>query len=88
MKLELFPTLHIQREFFAKPRELARFWDYLGLLSDGDDIVTPINSLNPMGREHNAAKVEELIAIEAEAVAAQALAEMILAAQRMMAADK
>ena len=75
MKLDLFPTLQIQREFFAKPREIARFWEYLGILSDGDDIVTPINSLNPMGREHNAAMVEELIAIDAEAVATQALAE-------------
>lgn len=75
MNLELFPTLQIQREFFAKPRAIARFWDYLGILSDGDDIVTPINSLNPMGREHNAAKVEELMAMDAEAVAARALAE-------------
>jgi hypothetical protein len=75
MHLDLFPTLQIQREFFAKPREIARFREYLGLLSDGEDIVTPINSLNPMGREHNAAKVEELIAIDAEAVATRALTE-------------
>jgi hypothetical protein len=75
MNLELFPTLQIQREFFARPRAIARFWEYLGILSDGDDIVTPITSLNPMGREHNAAKVEELLALEAETVAAQALTE-------------
>ena len=76
MKLELFPTLHLQREFFAQPRGLDRFWKYIATLKgDADDIVTPIGSLNPMGREHNAEKVEELIAIDAEGVAREALAE-------------
>ena len=76
MKLELVPTLHIQREFFSQPRGMERFWEYIGIITDGgDDIVTPIGSLNPMGREHNAAKVEELITFDAEGAAGEALAE-------------
>jgi len=76
MKLELVPTLHIQREFLAQPRGMERFWEYIGIITGGGgDIVTPIGSLNPMGREHNAAKVEELITFDAEGAAREALAE-------------
>jgi hypothetical protein len=78
MKLELFPTLQLQREFFAQPRGMERFWNYIATLTgDSGDVVTPIGSLNPMGREHNAAKVEALIAIDAEGAAREALAESV-----------
>ncbi|MGQ0601028.1 MAG: hypothetical protein ACT4QE_04940 [Anaerolineales bacterium] len=76
MKLELAPTLHLQRELFAQPRTMERFYNYLATLTGGgDDIVTPIISMNPMGREHNLAKIDELLAINAEEVATEALAE-------------
>jgi hypothetical protein len=84
MQLELVSTLHIQRNFFAQPRGLERFRRYLAtLIGETGDVAVPINSLNPMGREHNAAKVEELIAMDAEGVARATLAE---AKQRLAAA--
>lgn len=76
MRLALIPTLNLQRELLSQPRTMERFYNYLAIITGGgDDIVTPIVSLNPMGREHNVVKIDELLAIDAEDVAAEALAE-------------
>ena len=76
MQLELILALKIQRELYAIPRGWERFWKYIETMTGGtDDLVLPIVGMNPMGHDHNAAKLDELIALGAEAAAAEALAE-------------
>lgn len=76
MKLKLLPALQTQRELYAMPRGFERFWKYIETLRGGtDDIALPIGAMNPMGHDHNAAKLDELLAFDAEAVAAKALIE-------------
>ncbi len=75
MKLELIPALQIQRDLYRLPRGWERFWKYIETMTGGtDDLALPIVGLNPMGHDHNAARLDELLAIDAEAVAAGALA--------------
>jgi hypothetical protein len=76
MKLKLFPALHIQRELLSQPRNLQRFHKYLMTISGGgEEIITPIVSLNPMGREHNITQIDALVAMDAEGVATRTLVE-------------
>ena len=75
MNIELLPTLQVQRELYAMPRGLDRFWKYVETLTGGtDDIAVPIVAMNPMGKEHSLVKIDELIAIDAERVATEAIA--------------
>jgi hypothetical protein len=78
LELELLPLLHVQRELYAMPRNMDRFNAYLKRMtgSSEDDIdLPPLVMMNPMGKEHCLAAVDHLIAIGAEAAAAQALNE-------------
>jgi hypothetical protein len=78
MELELLPLLHVQRDLYAMPRDMARFHEYLKTMkgvSEDDIELAPLVLMNPMGKEHCLAAVERLIAIGAEDAAAQALAE-------------
>jgi hypothetical protein len=78
MNLQLLPLLHVQRDLYAMPRDMARFHEYLKTMkgASADDIeLAPLMLMNPMGKEHCLAAVERLIAIGAEDLAAQALAE-------------
>jgi len=76
MQLELILALKIQRELYAIPRGWERFWKYIATMTGGtDDLVLPIVGMNPMGHDHNAARLDELIALDAEGIAAGALAE-------------
>ncbi|MFL5807272.1 MAG: hypothetical protein ACJ8CR_36775 [Roseiflexaceae bacterium] len=75
MNLQLLPLLQIQRDLHAIPRGWARFRAYLTTMTDGtDDVVLPITGMNPMGKEHVAALLDELLAAGAEAIAAAAIA--------------
>lgn len=81
MNLELLPLLQIQRDLHAIPRGMERFRAYIATMTGGtDDIVLPITAMNPMGKEHVAALLDQLLAADAETVAAGAVAE---AAQRL-----
>ena len=74
MNIELLPTLQAQRELYAMPRGFERFWKYIEMLTGGtDDVILPIVAMNPMGKEHCLVKIDELIAIEAEHVVAEAI---------------
>lgn len=78
MRFEVVPILPIARELYAKPRDMKRFQDYLKTMLNarGDDVeLPPMNLMNPMGREHVAAAVERLIAMDAEKLLAEALRE-------------
>lgn len=67
MQLELILALKIQRELYAIPRGWERFWKYIETMTGGtDDLVLPIVGMNRMGHDHNAARLDELIALEPE----------------------
>jgi hypothetical protein len=70
MNLTLLPLLRIQRDLHDIPRGMERFRAYLATMTEGsDDIVLPITGMNPMGKEHVAALLDDLLAADAEAIA-------------------
>ena len=80
MKIELAPTLQIQRELYEKPRDMARFKWYVAQMTGGNeaddrDVVVPIAAVNPMGKPHCLVAVNALIALDAEAIAERAACE-------------
>ena len=77
MKLELVPMLADQRKLYDLPRGWERFRHYLQEMIGGSDDVAlpPMIAMNPMGKEHVAATYDALLALDAEALAADALAD-------------
>jgi len=78
MEIELVPLLRIQRELYHIPRGEGRFNAYLRTMvnADGSDLrLPPLVLMNPMGKEHVPALLDELLALDADGVAAQAVAE-------------
>jgi hypothetical protein len=76
MNLELLPLLQTQRDLHAIPRGMERFRAYIATMTGGtNDIVLPITAMNPMGKEHVAALLDQLLAAGAETVAADAVAQ-------------
>ncbi len=78
MAIEFVPLLQIQRDLLNIPRGLERFRAYLAtMINDtGDDVdLVPLVAMNPMSREHVAECHELLLAIRAEQVGAQAVAD-------------
>jgi hypothetical protein len=75
--LTLVPLLEMQRDLYAMPRNMARFRHYLWLISEGTDraVRPPLIALNPMAKAKAPAGVDALLALDAEAVTADALAE-------------
>lgn len=68
MHLEVVPLLHVMRELYAVPRGPARFEKYISTIThDREDVnLLPLVAMNPMAKEHVNAKVDELIAMNAE----------------------
>jgi len=78
MELDYVPLLQIQRELQGLPRNYERFRQYLRTMigSNGDTLgLPPLGIVNPMGREHVTALLEALLALDADGIAARALAE-------------
>lgn len=76
MQLEHVPLLQVQLDLYALPRGMERFRAYLQKMTGGtDDLALPLVSMNPMGREHVARRVEEWLGLGAEEAAASAAAE-------------
>jgi hypothetical protein len=77
MQLEFVPLLHIQRELYRLPRGPERFQAYLKtmLMPDGQDVrLPPLVAMNPMGKDHVPARLDAWLALDAEGVAARAVA--------------
>lgn len=75
MKLELLPLLKTQRNLHATPRGPARFKAYLEAVTGGGNIIiAPLANMNPMGKEHVAELIDDLLAWNAEGVVAEVLA--------------
>jgi len=67
--------LQIQRDLHDLPRSEERFQAYLQLMTEGTDevILPPLMTMNPMGREHVAQKLDEWLALDGDAVAVQVI---------------
>jgi hypothetical protein len=77
MNLTYIPLLQIQRELQDVPRNQGRFRQYLRTLSpDGSTVeLPPLGIMNPAAKEHVTALLDALLALDADGVAARALAE-------------
>jgi hypothetical protein len=68
--------LRTQRDLYDLPRGMGRFRRYLEVMTGGgEDIELPLPVFNPMGKGHVAATLDALLALDAEAVAAEAVRE-------------
>jgi hypothetical protein len=76
MRVSYLPVLGTLRELYQQPRTMQRFRAYLDKLTGGtDDIVLPIGVANPMAKEQALGKLDELLALDAEHIGAQAAEE-------------
>src|SRR5258708_27565550 len=78
MKLNYVPLLQVARELHGMPRGMERFEHYIRTLTndDGTDVeLTPLLVMNPMGKEHMTALLDELIALDADAIGARVALE-------------
>lgn len=77
MTFTLVPALDVQRRLYDRPRDEERFRAYLDeLTGGGDELRLPLSNFNPMAREQAAAVVDQLIALDAETLATETLAEV------------
>ena len=75
MNIDFVPLLQIQRDLYTLPKGPERFSAYLRTMvnSDGTDVrLPPLVAMNPMGKDHLPALLDSLLAIGAEATAADA----------------
>ena len=79
MKLSFLPLLTIQRDLYALPRGMERFREYIRTMTDPEtgDLALPLVAMNPMGKDHVPALIDEYIALGAERIAAEATAEAV-----------
>jgi hypothetical protein len=87
MPLEHVELLKTQRDLHDISRGMERFWEYLRVMIGGTDdiLLPPLGVMNPMGREHVAERLDELMDIGAEEVAAQAVRDV---EQRLLRMDE
>ncbi|MFO0893124.1 MAG: hypothetical protein U0790_28800 [Isosphaeraceae bacterium] len=79
MKSDYVPLLRTLRELYEIPRGRARFRRYLDVIwnrggADGERI--PLIAANPMAGKHVTALLDDLLAIDADGIAAHATAEV------------
>ena len=80
MKLEFVPLLQVQRELYRIPRGRERFEEYLRMMLSEDRAnvqLPPLIIVNPMAKDHVPARLDGLLALHAEGVAAQAVSEAL-----------
>jgi hypothetical protein len=78
MQVEHIPLLQIQRDLHEIPRSMERFHEYLRVMinEEGDDLaLAPMAMMNPMGREHVTARLDELLALDADSIATEVATE-------------
>ena len=79
MTLTFVPLLRIQRELYAMPRGMERFREYITTMVDAEtgDLALPLVAMNPMGKDHVPALIDEYLALGAEQIAAEATAQAV-----------
>jgi hypothetical protein len=78
MNLDYVPLLQVQRDLHSLPRNYERFRAYLRTMQNpygADGMRIPLLVMNPMGKDHVTALLDALLALDADAVAARAVAE-------------
>jgi hypothetical protein len=77
MKLEYVPLLQVQRDLYSLPHGMERFQADLATMVDPEtrDLKLPLVAMNPMGKEHVPALLDEYLAFDADGLAARAIAE-------------
>ena len=77
LQLEFVPLLHVQRSLYRIPRGPERFRAYLETMLDPQtrDLELPLAAMNPMGKDHVPVLLDELQELDADGVAARAVAE-------------
>lgn len=78
MKLSHLPLLHVQRDLYAMPRGMERFREYIKTMTDPEtgDLALPLVAMNPMGKEHVAALIDQYLALAAEDIAKESIASV------------
>lgn len=77
MQLEYFPLLQIQRDLYQLPRGVERFQEYLRTMIDAGtgDLKLPLAAMNPMAKEHLLPFLDNLLALHADQLGAEAVRE-------------
>ena len=78
MYLDYVPLMRIMRELHDIPRGMGRFRQYLRTISNHERTGLELPSLlhmNPMGKDHVTAMLDGLLDLDADGIAAQAIAE-------------
>jgi len=85
MKLTFVRLLQIQRDLYGLPRNMERFRAYLATMTvpATGDLKLPLVAMNPMGKEHVPALLDEWIALGADDLAARAVAEAAIQLDRV-----
>lgn len=75
MKVTFLPLLQIQRDLYALPRGMDRFREYITTMTDAEtgDLALPLVAMNPMGKEHIPALIDQYIAMDAEGIAKETI---------------
>jgi hypothetical protein len=75
--LEFVPLLQVQRDLYVLPRGMERFREYLRTMTDAEsgDLVLPLVAMNPMGKDHVPALLDEFLSLGADDVGAAATAD-------------
>ena len=78
MRLSFLPLLQIQRDLYAMPRGMERFREYIKTMTDPEtgDLALPLVAMNPMGKEHIPALIDQYIALGAEQIAQDAMSSV------------
>jgi hypothetical protein len=78
MQFEYVPLLQIQRDLHDMPRNYDRFKKYLNTIFRDDEVgieLPPLVAMNPMGKDHVARLLDQYLALDADAIAAEAANE-------------
>jgi hypothetical protein len=75
MTLTFVPLLRVQRELYAMPRGMERFREYIRTMTDAEtgDLALPLVAMNPMGKDHVPALIDDYLALGAEEIAEEAV---------------
>jgi len=77
MRLEFLKLLQIQRDLYAMPRGMERFHAYIRTMTDDEgDLALPLVAMNPMGKDHVPALLDEYIRLDADGAAEREMAAL------------
>src|SRR5262245_11435904 len=78
MTIDYVRLLQVQRDLYELPRGFVRFRAYLRTMVDPatGDLALPLVPMNPMGKEHVPALLDDYLRLDADGVAEQAVSEI------------